>query len=494
MRDKKRFIAASLLLALLVAAFSACAGSEAPVDQTIESDTSSNSAETTEMPRELTPDSLPDDLDFDGMTVRISSRDVDINVQEISPELTGDIVDDAVYSRNRMVEERLNITIEAIFRGADSTQHGQILRNSITAGSDDFDIVSGSQWIVLPQALEGMYMNLNHSNYIDLSQPWWWQHYIDELKIGKTKTFFLNGDLSLTSIQNMSCIFFNKKMIDDLGTPPDDMYKLVLDGKWTYDELGKYAKMAYRDINGDSTRDENDIYGFMARTSTEPDHFVYTAGNVMCTRDEDGIPSLNVLTDYFVGYMQTLYNLYYNNEGVYVTPDESLMRSRFAEGGTLFLINRFISCNYLRDMKDEYGIIPFPKYTEQQKSYEALVHDSATVYCIPVTCQQFDEATATLELLCAQSYRTVIPAYYEMALKVKYARDSTAAVTIDMIKSVARTDFIYAYNYALNNAGLICRTLLGNKSADVASEWARVQKGAEKGLQDIIEMYSKLED
>lgn len=115
------------------------------------------------------------------------------------------------------------------------------------------------------------------------------------------------------------------------------------------------------------------------------------------------------------------------------------------------------------------------------------------MYCIPVTTQIFDEATATLEALCTQSYRTVIPVYYDMALKVKYTRDNTAATIIDMIKNAAQTDFAYAYNYALNNAGLICRTMLGNKNYNVASEWARVQKGAEKGLKDIIELYHQLD-
>lgn len=482
----------SLLIALTVT-FTACAGTSETAKNGSIKEMASDIDETSEIPRELTPDSLPDDLDFGGISIRITSRSGDINVQEVYPELSGDIVDDAVYNRNRMVEERLNIKIVATFDGAPA-DHGNVLRNSITSGSDDFDLVSGAQWIVLPQALEGMYMNLNKSQYIELSQPWWWEDYINELKIGKVKTFFLNGDISLSSIYNMSCIFFNKNMMEDLGTPADNIYKLVLDGKWTYDELSKYCKLAYRDINGDSKRDENDLYGFMARTSTEPDHFTYTAGNVMCTRDSDGIPSLNVLTDYFVSYMQTLYDLYYNNEGVYVTSDETLMRTRFANGGTLFLINRFVSCLSLREMKEEYGIIPFPKFNESQKEYGALVHDSATVYCIPVTCQIFDEASATLEAICAQNYRTVIPAFYEMALKVKYTRDNTAGIIIDLIKNSAKTDFVYAYNYALNNAGLICRTLLGSKKYDVASEWARIQKGAEKGLQDIIEMYSRLED
>jgi hypothetical protein len=491
---KNRILSFSLLLALLISTASACgSNSNSPTVTSNLTDTTTSSDDTTEISRINYPDSLPKDLDFKGQTIRIICRDVETNIQEVYPEQTGDIVDDAVYNRNRMIEERLNITLEAIIRGTDANLNAEAIRNSIMAGSDEYDIVSGIQHKVLPQALEGMYMNLNNSKYIDLTQPWWWNDYINELKIGDKATYFLNGDISLTSIQNMSCIFFNKEMIADLGSSADEMYNLVLDGNWTYDELNKYSRLAYRDVNGDSNRDEGDIYGFMARTQTEPDHFTYTAGNVMYKRDKDGIPSLNVNTEYFIGYMETLYNLYYNNECLYITKDESLMRSRFAEGGTLFLINRFVSANYLRDMKAEYGIIPFPKYSQDQENYGALVHDSATVYCVPSTCARFDAATATLEALCAQSYRTVVPAYYDMALKVKYTSDSTAGIIIDMIKSAARTDFVYAYNYALNNAGLICRTMIDKKITDFASTWAGISSKAEKGLQDIIDLYSQLE-
>lgn len=486
---KRRIISALLVYTLSLLA--ACGAEETTNDvETQPTDTSSDVE--TEPSRENTPDSLPDDLDFDGLNIRIVCRDVEINVQEISAEQTGDIIDDAIYNRNRMVEERLNVTLEAIPTGTDASQNANAIRSSVMAGSDDYDIVSGSQWTILPQSLEGIYTNLEGNKYIDLSQPWWWSDYIDELKIGDGPYYFLNGDMSLSSIQNMSCIFFNKVMIETVGTTADELYQLVLDGDWTYDELNNYTRLAYRDVNGNSQYDESDTYGFYVRVNTEPDHFTYTAGNVMCTRDSNGIPSLNINTEYFIGYMEELYNLYYNNEGVYITDDETLMINRFAEDGSLFLINRFVAANNLRDMKSEYGIIPFPKYSEDQE-YSALVHDAAAIFAIPVTVTHYDEISATLEALCAQSYRTVIPAYYEMALKTKYVSDSTSGEIIDMIKNAAKTDFVYAYNYALNGAGLICRTMINKKTTDFASTWASIEAGAEQGLEELIELYEQLE-
>ena len=159
------------LLAGVVTMLPACgSGDNDENEQTQPTDTSSDVE--TEPSRENTPDSLPDDLDFNGLNIRIVCRDVEINVQEISAEQTGDIIDDTIYNRNRMVEERLNVTLEAIPTGTDSSQNANAIRSSVMAGSDDYDIVSGSQWTILPQLLEGIYTNLEGNKYIDLSQPW----------------------------------------------------------------------------------------------------------------------------------------------------------------------------------------------------------------------------------------------------------------------------------------------------------------------------------
>ena len=495
---KRRIISALLVYTLsLLAACGAeeTSGNEQTQPNNQSSDDTSSGIET-ELSRENTPDSLPDDLDFDGLSIRLAYAN-DIRypefIQELAAEYSGDIVDDAIYERNRMIEDRLNVIIETVPVGTDASTNAAAVRSSVMAGSDDYDIISGSQWAILPQSLEGLYQNLIDNKYIDLTQPWWWSDYIDELRIGDNAYYFLNGDLSLTSIQNMSCIFFNKDMLESIGTTVDELYQLVLDGNWTYDELENYTKLAYSDLNGDGIRDEDDRYGAYIRTSTEPDHLTYTAGNVMTSRASAGIPSLNVNTEYFIGYMEELYNYYYNNEGVYITEEETIMNQRFAEGNSLFLISRFVSANSLREMTAEYGIIPYPKYSDEQE-YSSLVHDSSTIFAIPVTVTHYDEISATLEALCAQSYRTVIPAYYEMALKTKYVSDSTSGEIIDMIKNAAKTDFVYAYNYALSGAGLICRTMINNKSTDFASTWASIEAGAEQGLKELIELYEQLED
>ena len=143
-------------------------------------------------------------------------------------------------------------------------------------------------------------------------------------------------------------------------------------------------------------------------------------------------------------------------------------------------------------MKDSYGMIPFPKLDESQANYMALVHDSTTLYCIPVTVQNIEMPCAVLEAMCAENYRTVTPAYYEVALKVKYTQDDISSQIIDMIHDNVRTDFVYANNYCFTSStklGTIERTLMGmgkTASKNYMSEYDSIKSAVESDLENII--------
>lgn len=76
-------------------------------------------------------------------------------------------------------------------------------------------------------------------------------------------------------------------------------------------------------------------------------------------------------------------------------------------------------------MSDEYGMIPYPKFDEEQKEYTNLIHNSGTMAGIPIAVpdDRFDMVTATLEAMASEQYRSVMQAFYELALKTKYSRD-----------------------------------------------------------------------
>lgn len=63
----------------------------------------------------------------------------------------------------------------------------------------------------------------------------------------------------------------------------------------------------------------------------------------------------------------------------------------FSSGNTLFIGNgMLVDAGNLRDMEDDYGILPHPKFDEAQEQYRSLVHDQALLTRVSIASQNLD--------------------------------------------------------------------------------------------------------
>jgi hypothetical protein len=309
------------------------------------------------------------------------------------------------------------------------------------------------------------------------------------MTIGDNRIYFLTGDISLTFIRQMSCVYFNKKLYTDYFGDPDEMYKTVLDGKWTLDKLSDMSKGMYKDLNGDGKYDDGDQYASGLLAANLTDHFMFDAGIKITQRDENDLPYFIMNNERTASFTDKLYQLYYVNEGSRIFPPTNdsnniTIPQKFMRDELLFDFGWFYVSELLRNMDTDYGIIPFPKYDESQSSYLSLAHDIVPVYCIPVTCEKMEAAGAVLEFMAFESYKSVLPAYFEVALKLKYTRDATedAFTIIDMIHDNCTTDFAYIYTFALNSIGHIMRETMAAKTADFTSKYEKIEAKAQISL------------
>ncbi|MCL2518270.1 MAG: hypothetical protein FWF15_06870, partial [Oscillospiraceae bacterium] len=471
----------TLILLIILLLFS-CA--EKIIDEPLKPQSSDENETTIE---EFYP--LPKDLNFNGAEIRFYQIEDPNGYMFINPdEITGDIVYDAVYTSNSKVQETLNVTFTYIEEPYE--QYDRKLKSSMFAAEDSFDVVMCQQWVVTPSVLNNMFINLKDAPYIDLNKPWWATDYIKEMTIGNDRLYFVSGDISLNVIRQMSCVYYNKQVYENNGFgEPDDMYTMVLDGKWTMDKLDEMVRVMYIDLNGDGQFDDGDQYGTGVITYNLTDHFTYDAGVRASKRNSNGIPELIMNNEHTINFTEKLYKLFYENPGVRIFPPHAdsnniVIPNKFMNNELLFDFGWFHTSEFLRDMNADYGIIPYPKYDEVQPTYLSLVHDSAFVYCIPVTCNKFEAVCAIFEAMAYEGYKTNYPAYYEIALKAKYMRDANEVTfkIIDMIYENATTDFIYVYNYALDNMGLIMRELMTGKSDNFVSAYTKKESGVEKKL------------
>ncbi len=456
------------------------------------------SAAVAETKREETRDTLPE-LNFNGLVVGVDfpeSHGGKADQIDWALEDTGDVVSAAVYNRQVSVEDRLNVKFK-IEWSQKVTAYENAVRTDVTSGTGTWDILYGPQSVAAKLVTEGIYLDMADAKYIDYDQPWWDGKVLDEMTV-HGRRYMLTGDVSLSMLSYISCYYFNKDQWEAVtGKKDNDLYQLVLDGKWTMDALGEYCAASYKDVNGDGKKDENDTFGTGTVTASTTDHMTFDSGIRFITFNKSGIPELTMNNERTVLYAEKLCKLFYDNPGVLVFPStQDVLRitlpGKFMNNELTFMSGYYYSASLLREMKGDYGIIPYPKLDEKEPSYHALFHNSTQLISVPVTCKKGDEISACIEAIAAENYRTVTPAYYDVALKAKYTRDQISGQIIDLIHDGITTDFAYVYSSALGGAGLIMRTVAEKNDPNFASLYASNEASYKQKLTDLIAAFEKV--
>lgn len=146
------------------------------------------------------------------------------------------------------------------------------------------------------------------------------------------------------------------------------------------------------------------------------------------------------------------FGAFYSGDPVYPYDGDDMYKF-FASGSLLFVVNYISTAETetLRNMQDEYGILPFPKYDENQKEYYSCTGDIPTCFSIPTTNTDPDTAAAVLEALASYSYRETKPAYLDTALKGKYMNDPDSRKMVDYIVNGYKVDASWIYFDTISN-------------------------------------------
>ncbi len=502
MNKHQNRIAVTLLAALLLLPSCSGGGTPAAADtvQTAAADTRAEIETTTEAGRANAPDNLPEEIDFDGAVIRILARvgDDATSREFVAEESSGDIVLDAVYRRNCAVEERLNAVIELI-PASDNRHSGTevngLVTKSIAASADDYDIAANHMAQFSPLLIQGYFSDLRQYKAIDWEQPWWTQSYNSAVTLSD-RTYACAGELASTILSGTFVTYFNKKVAQD-WLPDTDLYGIVGDGGFTLDRLYGITSGIYSDVNGDGKADYSDIYGLSYVNGSIQADALEAGSRLVFTAYDSSEGTYkwvleNERTSSFLDRADTLLN---HNRGAFVsaTPTDynEYCPNKLKFDTTLFTFHFLSTTDDFRDMVNDYGILPIPKLDESQNGYSTTVHNGFSVMAIPVTCTRGDIAATYLEAACAESYRVVTPAYYDVALKIKYVRDPEASDMLDRIVSGISFDFCYLYNSSLNSASSFLRGILGDPASigSALSSIAAREAQTNEGLKKVTDAY-----
>ena len=451
------------------------------------------------MSRQNARDSLPDGLDFGGVQIRILHRDdIESWRDEIKvEEEIGEIVNDALYYRNKKVEERLNVEITSISTSGGWDSRNSFLntvRRSVNAGNDDYDFIAGHAYYLPSIAPEGMLYNLNEINYLQPDADWWSESCARETAVND-KLFLITGDLAYTLLRNTIVVYFNKKIAKDYGM--DNFYGIVLDGDFTVGKITELTKEMYRDLNGNGIRDKNDMYGFAMTTGVYVDGLFNAFDQKIVKKDENGTPQLVMNSPRMIGIVEGTYDFFYNTESIYAISEydsgnEQSIITMFIEDRVLFMPGTLSMHEELRAMESDYGILPYMKWDKEQPGYYTTSKDSYSLFCVPVTCTKLDAVGAVMEAMCAESYRSVTPAYFEIALKQKYSRDEETSQMLDLIRAGITFDFGTMNSINMADVNKIFRELMTEKRMDFVSRYEKSEAKYQNALDKLLDAYQNL--
>jgi hypothetical protein len=226
-----------------------------------------------------------------------------------------------------------------------------------------------------------------------------------------------------------------------------DIYGMVNDGKWTVDQLMTLTKGVYEDLNGNGTADENDYYGFTSNCFSNSNTYLWAFDQPVVEITPDNEINITYNSEKTLSIIQKIQDLYYGQDGSFVFKDHTKSYDFFRTGHALFA-NGFIghSVTYYRDVENDYGIIPYPKWDEAQESYYTMADGNFSIIAAPITIQNTDMVGAVVHALGAYSWKNVIPNYYDIALKVKGTRDEESVAILDTILNSRVIDFAYLYD------------------------------------------------
>ena len=429
------------------------------------------------------------DLDCGGYTFTSVVREGAVywkSVDMYAGEENGEPINDAVYKRNRFLEDKFNINIQEIRRDDILSYVDRIIKS----GSNDFDVMYPQSQQAAALVQRGLIHNLHDVPHLNFEKPWWDKVSNDSMTIGK-KLYFAIGDINVMAKDATWAILFNKDLNKNYGL--EDPYKQVKEGTWTLDAFHANCRAVTLDLDGDGVLTPKDQWG--AVNQHECAYCLFAAsGQRIVEKDADDLPVLALNNDRTVSVLTRVVEFladataqikaddYY---GVYDDVWTVVNVGTFNEGRALYYISPIETVKFMRNMEANFGILPLPKYNkEQEQYYSTMQYNNATTMCIPISASDLERTGAILEAWAAESVDTLTRAYYEINLKGKYSRDDESAEMLDLIFSTRFIDQGMLFNWS--GVQDFFQGFSQRKSVDFTSQYERAEPRWIKAMEKTI--------
>ncbi|MHB1367321.1 MAG: hypothetical protein ACYCWE_15955 [Eubacteriales bacterium] len=348
-----------------------------------------------------------------------------------NPERKGEPINDAVFLRNSVIEERYNIKI-VLTEAADVAP---VIKKFTAAGDDEYDIVCPVMNNSFSLAQTNCLYDLYKVPHLDMTKSWWDNAMYEQLSLGG-KIYIASGDISMEDEEYNSCIIFNKSLIENYSLT--DPYQYIKEDKWTLENFYTLGTGITSDLNGDGNLDYNDIYGFGNDYTGAQFWYFYSGENIAVLNN--GEPEIVLYGTRQASVMDRLIEIFNDKQFMIWVSEMKGVENGWTEVNNMLIDNRLLfrlaniyNIKQFRDMIDDFGILPGPKFDESQENYYHLISTHASLgISVPITQTDPERVGLLLEALAYESAE-VAKAHYDVTLTGKFARDEESLVSLEII-------------------------------------------------------------
>lgn len=376
-----------------------------------------------------------EDIDINGADFTIAWSNP-YNHNEVAPleedALAGSI-DEAVWNRNMLVEDLTGAHIVG-YHVSDWQQMLIEIEKECLSQEGTFDAYCGSIYYQFVASVSNYLYDLKTLTKLNTENEWWDQGLNEMYSFQSKNQYYIGGDINYCDDYGQNVLFFNIKLLEDSSM--ELPYDLVRNGDWTVDAMYQYVQNFSKD-NGDGVWDKNDTYGAVL-SAGELSFMICGFGTTMIRCTGPGELSLNEerkVADY-VGNVFQKFFAYGNPDVIIAERDMSEgVYELFQNGKALFQASSVTSIlEYRYKMEDDFGILPYPKFNEDQEGYYCAFNTPwATAYSIPSVSPDAETVGLMLDYMGSVSHDTVYKTAIEVNAMNKLLRDENTAEMLDLI-------------------------------------------------------------
>ena len=397
------------------------------------------------------------------------------------------IINDAVYERNSLFEDRCNLTFKTIEK--DTSAVNTSVQNEASAPTGDFQLIDNRLGDASTLATSGFLYDFYELG-IDLDGEWWDSGTAEFVLAGGV--YFMSGSLNYADDGVTYVLIFNKDMQKTYSNTVPDPYKTARDGEWTLEYFNKVIQGVSAD-NGDGKWNELDTYGFINTWEYGNTFFIGSDLRYINNTGADGEITL-FLSDKSqmekaLNVLELSQAIYHNNNASYMSPpgQENLGQTAFKENRGLFygeVVNHLTPLT--QEMDGEFGILPVPKYDKAQEFYRTWTHASGSTFSVTsaIPANKAEDVGTLLEAYAILSHKFVKPAYYDIMLTSRNVHDSDSAEMMDLMFA----NRIYEMSFYFNDFGFfdLFKSATNSGEGSFSSSYSRTAKRFNRVLKRIL--------